>query len=174
MRIMTFATALGVALLGTMALAQSVSYDYDRAVDFARYRTYAWVRGTNLNDELNHKRVVRAIDSQLALKGLGRVETELGADMLVAYHASFDDHLQITGMSSGFGAPRFGNVTGMATTQKVVSGTLVVDMMDGKTRTIVWRGFAERDLNPTANPEKREKNITKAVEKIFKNYPPKP
>lgn len=51
---MTFATSLGVALLGTMALAQRVSYDYDRAVDFARFRTYAWVRGTNLNDELNH------------------------------------------------------------------------------------------------------------------------
>jgi len=121
-----------------------------------------------------HKRVVRAIDSQLAVKGLSRVETELGADMLVAYHASFDDHLQITGMSSGFGGPRFGNVTGMATTQKVVSGTLVVDMMDARTRAIVWRGFAERDLNPTANPEKREKNITKAAEKIFKNYPPRP
>ena len=103
MRIMTFATLLGIALLGTMALAQHVSYDYD---------------------------------------------------------------------ASGFGGPRFGNVTGMATTQKVVSGTLVVDMMDARTRAIVWRGFAERDLNPTANPEKREKNITKAAEKIFKNYPP--
>jgi hypothetical protein len=38
---------------------------------------------------------------------------------------------------------------------------------------IVWRGVAERDLNPGASAEKREKNITKATEKIFKNYPPK-
>jgi len=56
----------------------------------------------------------------------------------------------------------------------VVTGTLVVDMMDANTRTIVWRGSAEHDLNPGAKPEKRDKNITKATEKIFKNYPPKP
>jgi len=116
--------------------------------------------------------VVRAIDTQLESKGLFKVNGEGEADVLVAYHANFDENLQITGFSSGFGPPRFGNVSGMATTQKVVSGTLIVDLMDARTRNIVWRGLAERDLDPSAKPEKRDKNINKAAEKIFKHYPP--
>jgi uncharacterized protein DUF4136 len=174
MRIALSATALGIAMLGTVVVAQSVNYDYDRSADFSRFKTYTWVRGTELKDELNHKRIVSAIDAQLASKGLSRVEGQQGADVLVAYHANFDENLQINGYSSGFGGPRFGNLSGTATTQRIVTGTLAVDMMDARTRAMVWRGFAERDLNPGAKPEKRDKNITKAAEKIFKNYPPKP
>ena len=174
MRIALSAAALGIAMLGTVVAAQSVNYDYDRSADFWRFKTYTWVRGTELKDELNHKRIVSAIDAQLAAKGLSRVEGQEGADVLVAYHANFDENLQINGHSSGFGGPRFGNLSGTATTQRIVTGTLVVDMMDARTRAMVWRGSAERDLNPGAKPEKRDKNITKAAEKIFKNYPPKP
>ncbi len=172
MRTALVATSLGIAMLGTIAVAQSVNYDYDRSADFTRFKTYTWVRGTELNDELNHKRVVRAIDAQLAAKGLSQVERN--GDVLVAYHANFDENLQINGHSSGFGGPRLGNVSGMATTQRVVTGKLVVELMDAGSRAMVWRGFAEHDLDPGAKPEKREKNITKAAEKIFKNYPPKP
>jgi Domain of unknown function (DUF4136) len=171
MRIALCATALGIAMLGTIAVAQSVNYDYDRSADFTKFKTYTWVRGTELKDELNHKRVVRAIDTELAAKGLSLVERN--ADVLVAYHANFDENLQINGNSAGFGGPRFGNISGTATTQRIVTGTLVVDIMDAGTRAMVWRGLAEHDLNPGAKPEKREKNITKATEKIFKNYPPK-
>ena len=74
MRIATFATCVWLILLGTMALAQSVTYDYDRAASFSNYKTYAWTRGTELTDELNHVRVVRAIDGALVAKGLARVE----------------------------------------------------------------------------------------------------
>lgn len=172
MRIRAYLTVIGVALLGTIAVAQSVTYDYDRAVNFSKFRTYAWVRGTVLQDELNHARVVRAIDTQLESKGLFRVDGEREADVLVAYHANFDENVQITGFSSGYGLPRFGSVSGTATAHKVVSGTLIVDVMDARTRSIVWRGLAERDLDPSAKPEKRDKNINKAAEKIFKHYPP--
>lgn len=172
MRIRAYLTVIGVALLGTIAVAQSVTYDYDRAVNFSKFRTYAWVRGTVLQDELNHARVVRAIDTQLESKGLFRVDSEREADVLVAYHGNFDENVQITGFSNGYGLPRFRSVSGTATAHKVVSGTLIVDLMDARTRSIVWRGLAERDLDPSAKPEKRDKNISKATEKIFKHYPP--
>jgi hypothetical protein len=73
MRIATFATCVWLTLLGTIGLAQNVSYDYDRAVKFSTYKTYAWTHGTELTDELNHARVVRAIDAALVAKGLVRV-----------------------------------------------------------------------------------------------------
>jgi Domain of unknown function (DUF4136) len=90
MRRVTWLTSVCLTLLGTMAMAQSVSYDYDRAVKFSKYWTYAWTRGTELPDELNDTRVVRAIDVALAAKGVPRVDAADHPDVLVAYHASFD------------------------------------------------------------------------------------
>lgn len=68
MRITQLASVVSVALLGTTAFAQNITYDYDKAADFSRFRTYTWVRGTPPNDELNHRRIVNAVDSQLAEK----------------------------------------------------------------------------------------------------------
>ena len=89
MRMATYLATACLTLLGTMALAQSVTYDFDRAANFASYKTYAWTRGTELTDELNDARVVRAIDAALVAKGLARVEPSANPDVRVAYHASF-------------------------------------------------------------------------------------
>ena len=61
---------------------------------------------------------------------------------------------------------------GSARVQPVVVGTLVVDIFDARTNTIVWRSIASSDVRPTDEPESRDKKITKATEKMFKNYPP--
>jgi hypothetical protein len=116
---------------------------------------------------------VDAVDAQLAAKGLSKVEAGANPDALVAYHASFDKDLQISGFSSGFGGYRFGaSRSGTATVDEILIGTIAVDMVDAKTKTIVWRGTASKEVDVKASPEKREKNINKGAEKLFKNYPP--
>jgi hypothetical protein len=93
-------------------------------------------------------------------------------DVLVAYHASFDRDLQINGFSSGWGGYRFGGTrTGSARAEEILVGTLAVDIVNAATKTIVWRGMATKEVDVKANPDKREKNINKAAEKLFKNYP---
>jgi hypothetical protein len=173
MGIRTFLTSASLMMLGTVAIAQNVSYDFDKSADFSKFKSYTWVRGTNLNDALNHGRIVRAVDAQLAARGFSKVDSPANADVLVAYHASFDKNLQINGFSSGFGGYRFGGMrTGTATAEEITVGTLAVDIVDAKTKTIVWRGMATKEVDPKASPEKRDKNINRAAEKIFKNYPP--
>jgi hypothetical protein len=174
MRITAFAATVWLTLLGTTALAQSVTYDYDRAANFSSYRTYAWIRGTELTDELNHARVVRAIDGALVRKGLARVEPGANPDMLVAYHASFDKNLEIVGSAHGLGPFGLGGDRwGSARVQPVLVGTLVVDISDARTRAVVWRSLASSDIRPADTPESRDKKIAKATVKMFKNYPPK-
>jgi hypothetical protein len=171
MRIAVLVGIAGLALVSTRALSQDVSYDYDTEADFSQFKTYAWVQGTNLRDELNHKRIVNAIDAQMAVKGLQKVETGGHPDLLVAYHASFNRKLQIN--ASGWGGYRFGPArSGRATVEEVPIGTLIVDLVNAKTKTIVWRGTATKEVDLRASPEKREKNIQKAAEKLFKKYPP--
>jgi len=173
MRTMMWLTGVCLTLFGTIAMAQSVSYDYDRAADFGTYKTYAWTRGTELPDELNHARVVRAIDAAIAAKGLARVGAADHADVLVAYHASFDTNLEIFGGTSGLGPFGLGpDRWGAATVQPVQVGTLVVDLIDARTHALVWRSRASSDARPNDSIDAREKKIDKAAAKMFKNFPP--
>ena len=173
MRIKTVASIFSVMLLGTMALAQNITYDFDRTANFAAFRTYAWVPGLVTIDELNHMRVVNAVNAQLAAKRLRVVSRTEQPDLLVAYHATFDKDLQISGFSSGWGPYRFGiNRSGVARAEEILTGTLAVDLVDSRTNTIVWRGTASKDIDTKADPRKRERNLMKAAERLFKNYPP--
>lgn len=174
MRLATVTAALaGMLMLGATAFAQTISFDFDRSVRFGGFKTYAWVPGTNVPDQLVHRRIVDAVDVQLALKGLNKVHEGNQPDLLIAYHASFDKDLQITGFGSGWGGYRFGGSrSGSARAEEILVGTMVIDIVDAKTSTIVWRGTATKDIDVAAKPEKRDKNITKTAQKLFKHYPP--
>jgi hypothetical protein len=45
-------------------------------------------------------------------------------------------------------------------------------MYDSAQKELVWRGTASKTLDPKAKPDKKQKNISKAVAKLLKNYPP--
>ena len=172
---MRIATLIGIAglALASNGLAQDISYDYDKRADFSQLKTYAWVRWTNLSDELNHKRIVDALETQLAAEGFVEVEPGANPDVLVAYHTSFSGELEITGNATGWAGYRFGpGRSGSARVEEVVIGTLYVDIVNARTNTLVWRGIATKEIDANASPEKREKNINKAAEKLFKKYPP--
>lgn len=173
-RTITKLATIASLTLSSAASAQGVSYDYDKGTDFSKLKTYAWVSGTNLRDELNHKRIMDAVDAQLVAKGFTRVDPSANPDVLVAYHASFNQNLEINGFSSGWGGYRWGAArSGSARVDQITTGTLVVDIVNAKSKTIVWRGVATKELDEKASPEKRDKNINKAAEKMFKNYPHK-
>jgi hypothetical protein len=168
---MRVATLIGTAglLLSTSAWAQDVTYDYDKTVDFSALKTYAWCRGVPVADELNHKRIVDAVEAQLAAKGFRKVEADASPDVLVAYHAGARQEFEVSGTGAGVYRP---NRWGSARVAQVAVGALAVEIVDSKTGSPVWRGVATKDLDLKASPEKREKNINKAAEKLFKNYPP--
>ncbi len=173
MRMPTCLASACLTLLASTALAQSLTCDSDRAVDFSKYKRYAWTRGTDVSDELNQARVVRAINAALVGKGLARVELSADPDVVVAYQASFD--LEVTGAVDGWGPlGTGGDRWGSARAQRVLVGTLVVEISDARTSALVWRSLASSDILPNDKPETRDKKITKSAEKMFKTYPPRP
>jgi hypothetical protein len=52
-------------------------------------------------------------------------------------------------------------------------GTLVLDMYDPSSKQLVWTGRATKTLDASANQEKKQKNLNKAMQKLLKNFPPK-
>jgi Domain of unknown function (DUF4136) len=161
--------------------AQKVTHDFDKTATFSQYKTYAHKDGTKVGQPLIDDRITAAIDAALAAKGFTKAESS--PDVFVVYHVAFDKEKDISTFSSGYGggygAYGWGYGGGWAgstsTTQvrDILIGTLVIDMADAKKNAVVWRGMGVKEIDTTAKPEKRDKSVTTAVNKIFKNYPPK-
>jgi hypothetical protein len=178
----TLATAATLALFASVPLlAQKVSYDYDKSATFTAYKTYAHKDGTKVGQQLIDDRIVAAIDEQMALKGF--TKSESSPDVFVVYHMAFDKQKDISTYSSGYGGGYgaygwgwgggWGGGTTTTQVRDILIGTLVVDIADAKKGQLAWRGMATKEVNVQTKPEKRDKAITEAMKKVFKNYPPK-
>jgi Domain of unknown function (DUF4136) len=173
--------AIAGLLAPALVLAQKVSYDYDKAANFAAYKTYAHKDGTKVGQPLIDDRIIAAIEAELAAKGFTKAEAN--PDVFVVYHVAFDKQKDISTFSSGYGGGYGaygwgwggGWAGGTTSTQvrDILVGTLVVDMADAKKAQVVWRGMGVKEVDTQAKPEKRDKSINNAMKKIFKNYPPK-
>jgi hypothetical protein len=175
----TFAIALAASLLPGLAAAQKTTYDFDKTATFAQYKTYALQDGTKVGQPLIDRRIVAAIELQLAAKGLEPTDTN--PDVFVIYHVAMDKQKDISTYSSnvGYGPYGYGWGGGWGSTttdvrvRDILVGTLAIDLVDAKKKEMVWRGLGTKEINVNAKPEKRDENIGKAVEKIMRNYPPK-
>lgn len=154
-----------------------VAYDFDKQVDFSKYKTYTLseesmkMAGVN---QLNRDRIIAAVESQLAAKGFTKAEN---ADVIVDVRLKGEEIQTATATTSGgYGYGRWGYGGGFSTTQvnydKYVEGTLFITLIDKATEKIAWQGTGTKTVDENASPEKREQNIDYAVSQIFTKYPP--
>ena len=170
----------------TAVSAQDIRYNSLPGTDFSKYKTYKWVRVPDAQypNQILDTQIMQAIDSQLALKGLSK--TEDNPDLYVTYQAAVSQEKQWNSFSTGgdnWGYGRWGGWGGyggfgggMSTTTTTSStiniGTLNVDLYDVAQKNQVWRGAATKTLGSGKDPKKVEKNLNKAMAKLFKKYPP--
>ena len=158
----------GFLCMAFAAFAQDVHFNYDRSANFAAYKTYRWVdRGGSAPDQLMDQNIKRAVDGQLAGKGLQRVET--GGDLQIGYRTALDKEKQFNAFSMG---PRW-NAAGTVNTSTIDVGKIAVEIVDPARQQLVWRGDAAKTLDLSKDPEKNYRNLEKAMAKLFRNYPPK-
>lgn len=122
--------------------------------------------------------IIVAVDNVLAAKGLQKVETE--PDLILSALASTESDLTVTNPSW---SPALNSIaTGIPASSQawpVTKGTLIVNISDAKNKSSIWRGTAIQTLDqgPTGDRVRDaktvEKPIRKAVEKMFKKFPPK-
>ena len=175
--------ALGLLLMsGFSLMAQDVRYNFAQGEDFSKYKTYKWVdlKGVDQASELTQKQIKAAIDASLATKGLQKVESDT-ADLYIDIQTAVSTEKEFTSYNTGWGyGPGWGgrwygggSTTTYGSTSTIYVGQLGLDMYDSTKKELVWRGIASKTLDPKAKPDKQQKNITKAVDKLLKNYPPK-
>ena len=170
-----FILALLVVCAG-MVHAQKVTVASDPGADFSKYRTYAWDQGMMANPVIR-QHIMAAIDNAMAAEGIQKVEAE--PDLVVVALVSTESELTMTNPSW---VPVLNSIaTGIpasSQTWPVTKGTLVIEISDAKTKKGVWRGTASHTLEngPTGDRVRDaktvEKPIKKAVQKMFKKFPP--
>ncbi len=158
---------LAVALI---ALA-SVTTDYDHHADFSRIHTYSWI-GVKAGTSIWQDRITRAVDAALSARGWQRAES--GGDASVAAFGRVTQQDTIETFYSGFpgwgwrGWGGMGEVTTTTIPEQV--GNLTVDIFNGGTKQLMFRGRASEVLS--SKPEKNDKKMEDAVDKMFKSFPP--
>ena len=146
-----------------------------KGVDLSQYKTYQWLptraltnTGLVENDPVLTPLIKEAVNRELTKLGLTEV-TE-GADLQVATGLTKHASPQVEAVVLASGAQGMYYATPIATMGRYNrNGSLIVNLIDPKTKTSAWAGVAEEDLSDMEGAG--QKKIGKAAASLFKKYP---
>ncbi|PKG50396.1 MULTISPECIES: DUF4136 domain-containing protein [Olleya] len=175
-KIMKLLPIVLVAIALTSCSSVKVAADYDKAVDFNNYKTFAFFKSgidkAEISD-LDKRRILRAIESELLAKGFTKSEKP---DVLVSIFTKSNQRVDVYNNSWGAGAwgwggPRWGwGWNSQPNISTSTQGVLFVDLIDANKKELVWQGQGTGYLSK--NVEKKEERIKEFVAKIMEKYPP--
>jgi hypothetical protein len=159
--------AMLVGIASTVAVGQQVSVNYDHNASFEQYHTYAW--GSNNSNEIKNSILAQVahqdINTAMQGKGLQMVQESQNPDIIL----TSNDGLRQQTSYSAWGMRGIGGGMGGISPEQSMEATMIVDLYDAKTQSLIWRGIAQDTLNNNGN--KNQEMVQKAVTKMFKQWP---
>ena len=190
----TFAAAIVGS--GCSGLESWSDYDPARIDDVRSYQTWDWapfesdkagdIRSNDqlVDNPLLDQRIRSSIESNLAAKGLRRVE-DGSPDFHVGYHVSIDGKMDVTYINSYYGygwggywgpygpyGPPMGMSYSTPSVRQYQEGTMILDVVDGASNELVWRGVVSGEVHQMRDATERQEAIDKAVKEALKDFPP--
>jgi hypothetical protein len=167
----SFALGLGSVLCCVMH-AQTARTSYQPGLDFSKFHTYRWVeiKGVHPDPDVDAQ-IKQSIDSQLAKKKLTKKDGE--TDLYVDYQVAISKATKWQTYEDWSSAALLDGRIPMRKEVTIDLGTLIIDIYDSTAKKLVWSGRASKTLDPNSSREQRKKNVDKAAQKLFENYPPK-
>ena len=183
---------LGLLFLIISGLSACTSYDYYTAglnkTNMSGYRTFAWMpmggakaNGAVTANSVADANIKDATTMALANKGL-KLQTQK-PDLLISYTTTVGrgtrtNYYTNYGWGGGwggrwgwarpyyyYGAP-FAYGPAYADQEHYKEGTLIIDLIDRRTRKVVWRGFGVGEVH--SDPKKNIDDLPKVVDGILK------
>ncbi|MCB0447768.1 MAG: DUF4136 domain-containing protein [Gelidibacter sp.] len=171
----TLPLLLLLVMVATSCSSVRVASDYDKNANFSQFKTFAFYK-TGIDkaeiSDLDKRRILRAIESELLAKGFTKSENP---DMLVSIFTKSREKVNV--YNNGFGpygygwgwSPYYWN-TGYSSVSTSTEGTLYIDLIDANKKELVWQGMGTGYL--TQKMDKKEERIKEFVSKIMEKYPP--
>ena len=173
-------------LLQGCASKITVSYNYNKEIDFSKYQTYSfygWAKGSEkIINRFTQETIENAVANELNVRGLKYVQED--GDLTVSLFIQFDEKKGVNTYTDHYSAgpygyrygPGWGWGYGFSTTHyheyDYVVGTLVIDIFDHQAKELIWQGVGSKTVDE--KPNNREYGIKKAVNAIMMKYPVKP
>jgi len=167
-----------------------VRAEFDKEYDFSKARTFGWhpdgagevkllMREGGDPEQIRARwepTIKDAVEREMTKRGLAAATSGV-PDLYLNYYflsgpnSEAQTRGQFIGAVPPWGLPDFEMTT---TSLKIFEqGTLILDIIDGPKRQIVWRGIAEAEVDRQRTPVEREKRLREAVVELLKKYPPK-
>ena len=159
----------------------TVQSDYDKSVDFSKYKTFGWTAHSESEGkirrhrkkgqvdshykELMDKRLKTDVEDVLMSRGFSKTSPEQ-ADLLLSFQFGLKQTTERIGFRSGGG--RGGGIS-RSMKIPVMEDNIVLEMMDRETNQLVWRGWAEGELEDIS---KESTVLTNSVQKFLADFPP--
>jgi hypothetical protein len=177
------ACVFAAVLFPSVVFGQKVKVDYDKSVEFAKFKTYTWAKINPTGMPLLTATIMSGIDDHLQAKGLAKVEKN--GDLIVTYAGALEGEANQGASApaySGYSGPPpavdstvWTGSTGSGGSGGSVSypkGTLVVELMDPSVGKITWRGVGKVKIDLEKKKEALSL-VSEVIDKMFAEYPPK-
>lgn len=163
----------GLLLMAGACSTPSILYDYHTKVRFERYQTFSWLESDSsllLLESVD--RLIRDSVSQV-LESKGLTYTDGSGDLLVLYHPGRDDRIYPSRYGYTYWPARwgYGGYYQGIEHYEYDEHTLIIDLIDRRTKQLVWRGSAPRVLRTTTTG-KLAADAGAALRKMLANFPP--
>ena len=150
-----------------------VNADYDKNVDYSKYKSFAFYKDgidkVELSD-LDKKRILKFIDMELTKKGLVKSETP---DLLINFFTKETENVNVNqfnmgwGFGWGWGPMMWGGNLGFS---NYTQGVLFIDIIDAQNKALIWQGEGKGSL--TKDTDKKDEIFNEFVTKILIQFPP--
>jgi hypothetical protein len=172
--LLPLSAAVWLALFSGCASGPTVRTDPDTSVKFENYTTFALIRPgriTPRDPEITPtlmRQTRDEVEAAFVAKGLTKVPHP-SAELFILVHGGLEEKINVTdwGYSTGRFSRGFAGRGGAYELNQYKEGTLLIDVIDAKTRELLWRGSAVAELSETPGAE----TVKNAVATIVSRYP---
>ncbi|MBG8553052.1 DUF4136 domain-containing protein [Hymenobacter guriensis] len=176
------ALAAVALLLGSAGCATTsrvgVTSDFDHAVNFRTYKTWAWYPQQPTDAEggpaqgynsFLDQRIRKAVEMEMNKKGL--TLTDKNPDVYVAYSAKVEDKQRVDpAFNSPYAYRWYGYGYGMPSrVNEYKAGTVIIDVVDAQRKQLAWRGHGQAQVQDQSISEQE---VYRIVGSVLGNYPP--
>jgi len=148
-----------------------VKTDYDSHTDFSKFKTFAFYKKgidkAKISD-LDKRRILRAVEAELKAKGMTLSQNP---DVLVSIFAKSRKHVDVYNHNS-YWYPSYYGSHWRNNSSSYVEGTLFIDLIDAKKKSLLWQGVGKGALSTSSKVERKEARINQFVGEIMAEYPP--
>lgn len=164
----------------TFPARAKTAVDFDPDVDFSKFKTFAFIGPVQnlveiqMNADLINTRMHDMVVRELGKKGLHEVNLGQNPDLVVRYWAVPESQVNVAAMGnwapySAYIDGRWSNMYSAVPPSGKRDTTLILDLIQTKTKSLAWRTYLTRKLS---DPDKDWKKADEEFTDAFKSYPP--